>query len=628
MAAISPATFDPLRRFVRVRLQQGVPIVDADTNEREDIQKFELRAFLKWFVGDGVPAGNDGFKVVGTGLPNDFEIGAGFDGAPDALHRIGRCLVQGLDVMIEESVQYSGQLLHESRGAPAIELAARLQVPVIESIESLDAPVILVYLDVWERLVTPAEDPRLVHAGLGTESCARCKREWVVRTRAGDALPLLNDADFDPTHAYTTLATIQRRTGDALVQPGDITDRRERGLLVPPANLVEDVLGTDPAEYRRGRGRPPISLREAINALMRGELPTTADAPVVASATAQVPGRAFVADGSGGLVALWSGEQSGGSDQIFASRMDLADVHGGFAAPQQISSGGTHVNPHAVLLPDGQLLVAYQAGTVATADVVMKRAPVGALANAPEILVAATAGVGEAAPFVTLTGGVVTVFFRLSSTNRWQYRRWRHTSNAWADAAGPVQLSAVTALTADFHAAVDSSGQVWAAFHTGGDVHVLRFNPSTGVVDQEETFDSGGADQEPFVVCTRSGDVWVYWSSPSALHARRFRGGGWEAVETVPTPAGIASSPCAVEDSDGALWLMWSRGDIGEADLAAMRRDPLTESWGPLRQLTTSTGDDRAPTALIAPDNAIWIFWASDRSGVTNVYAKRLVTAV
>lgn len=56
-------TFDKLKHYVGVRLQQGVPIVDADWNELEDIRKFELETFLKWFVGNGVPLGNDGFKI-------------------------------------------------------------------------------------------------------------------------------------------------------------------------------------------------------------------------------------------------------------------------------------------------------------------------------------------------------------------------------------------------------------------------------------------------------------------------------------------------------------------------------------------------------------------------------------
>jgi hypothetical protein len=36
MAIITPDSFNPLQRFVSVRLQQGVPIIDADWNEKED----------------------------------------------------------------------------------------------------------------------------------------------------------------------------------------------------------------------------------------------------------------------------------------------------------------------------------------------------------------------------------------------------------------------------------------------------------------------------------------------------------------------------------------------------------------------------------------------------------------
>ena len=82
MAVISNDTFNSLSRYVGVRLQQGVPIVDADWNELEDIRKFELRAFLKWFVGDGVPDDRDAFRIEGTGAANDFTIRSGVSGAP------------------------------------------------------------------------------------------------------------------------------------------------------------------------------------------------------------------------------------------------------------------------------------------------------------------------------------------------------------------------------------------------------------------------------------------------------------------------------------------------------------------------------------------------------------------
>src|SRR5215831_13343511 len=84
MAVISASTFDPLRRYVSTRLAQGVPIVDADWNEMDDIRKFEVRAYLKWFVGDGVPHGNDGFRIAAsaTAEAGDFVILAGAIPAP------------------------------------------------------------------------------------------------------------------------------------------------------------------------------------------------------------------------------------------------------------------------------------------------------------------------------------------------------------------------------------------------------------------------------------------------------------------------------------------------------------------------------------------------------------------
>ncbi|MFE5687011.1 DUF6519 domain-containing protein [Streptomyces sp. NPDC056512] len=651
MAVISADTFDPLRRFVRVRLQQGVPIVDADVNEREDIQKFELRAFLKWFVGDGVPEGNDGFRIVGTGLPNDFEIRAGFEGASDALHQIGRCLVQGLDVMIEKNLQYTAQPLHESHGASATELADRLKVPVIAKLESINTSTILVYLDVWERLVTPTEDPRLIFDGLGTESCARFKREWVVRARAGTKLPQGGEGDFDPTHAYTALATIERRTGDPLVQPGDVTDRRQRRLLIPPASLIEDVLGTDPADYREGRGRPLVSLREAINALMRGEFPATPDTPVTASPAPQVMSRAFLTDGSGGLVAIWS-EEVGWVTQLFVSRMDLSDVRSGFVnPPQRIASGRIHpYATHAVTLPGGDLMVAYQSVVASTWDVTMKRAPLGGLASAAEIPVTATPGVlvDEISPFLTVTGDLTTVFFFRPSTERWHYRRWQNTTNVWKDTGGPDELSTPTGITdSQFHAAVDTDGQVWAAFTDSGGMTVLRFDPDTGEVTHKETFNDGVGPEMPFVLCTRAGVVWVFYRvevTSQHLGAKTFRAGAWQESQAIVRDGGSEDeeqiyrfNPRAVEDEDGAIWLFWATGYFDEgvgvtaADLGVIRRDPDTGKWGATRELNTSpvhgTGASVAFASVASP-KAKWIFWTADRDGVTNIYHKRLVTAV
>src|SRR4051812_12821849 len=65
------------RHYVGVRLQQGVPLLDSDWNELEDLRRLELQALVKMFIGTGVPVGNDGFRVSSSGDANNFSLHAG-----------------------------------------------------------------------------------------------------------------------------------------------------------------------------------------------------------------------------------------------------------------------------------------------------------------------------------------------------------------------------------------------------------------------------------------------------------------------------------------------------------------------------------------------------------------------
>jgi hypothetical protein len=231
MAVISDNTFDPLRGYTGVRLQQGVPIADADWNELEDARKFELRSFLRWFVGEGVPGGNDGFRIDATdptASDDDFRIRSGIGAAtPDGLTAAGRGLAGGLEAIIVADVNFKEQPLHEDQPG-AVALAGELGVPVVAR---LSAPAtdeeVIAYLDVWERLVTPTEDPSLVLPALNTETCARTKRDWVVRVRQAGTDPAVL-----PGHGYLDLARIRRHSGVARVEPGDVTDVRVTGMTV------------------------------------------------------------------------------------------------------------------------------------------------------------------------------------------------------------------------------------------------------------------------------------------------------------------------------------------------------------------------------------------------------------
>jgi Family of unknown function (DUF6519) len=638
MAVITPDTFDPLRSYIGVRLQQGVPLVDADWNEAHDVRKFEVQAFLKWFVGNGVPEGNDGFRIAGLdpAVVRDFVIRRGVSAAPTGtsgvergLRHVGRCLVDGMDVLIAEDLNFRAQPLHVSRGTGATARATALGVPTIAEVPNVTGTVV-VYLDVWERLVTPTEDPHLVHSGLGVESCARLKREWVVRTRAGSSVPAPGDADSIAGHSYYTLATIAHQAGVPITSEA-IADQRERRLLVPPATLIEDLFG--PVDYRRGQGRPLVNLREAINTLLRGELPGSLEAPIrpEASGFGVSLGHGMFFDAANGLITTWGRSGQFGPMQIFAARLSLTMPEAGFSTVQQITgpSGGFH---HATPLDTGEALVVYE--TVDTApNIVMKRGMLATLnPNSPAITVTDTAA-SERFPFAVAVGGEVLIFWHEDAGNTWQFKRYNVANGSFSTAL-PLAGIATTA-AGERHAAVDSTNTVWVAFTThsanqhGSQIQVIAVPPGGLPGQPQPLIVPNDHNRNPFVMVDNRDNVWVFWyvktsdetSVADGIWYRRFLRAtmAWETAAGTEVPGTTAAvmhgSLAAVSDAEGGIWLFWARSTPGAANMPSAaniwyaRRNPVTQIWGEPRQITRHPGAEDTPVVLRGPDGSFWLFW-------------------
>jgi len=240
MGDFSRNTFDKSKHYVGVRLQQGVPLFDADWNEQEDIRKYELQSFRKWFAGNGVPAGNDGFRIIACDAENDFIIRGG-DGTPEGA---GRCLVEGWEVINENKdsdLKYKGQRLYNNQTlaeAWGVEPVAPLKTPGANHRKDL------VYLDTWEREVDADEDEDLVNNAIGIETCVRLKREWVVRVVEGTTTPP-TPAKGTPSegHAFYLLAVLSR-DNQSIIKDEQVQDVRQTGLsIVLRGNLVTALTG-------------------------------------------------------------------------------------------------------------------------------------------------------------------------------------------------------------------------------------------------------------------------------------------------------------------------------------------------------------------------------------------------
>jgi hypothetical protein len=634
MAIISPSTFDPLKQYVAVRLQQGVPIVDADWNEADDVRRFELRAYLKWFVGDGVPEGNHGFRIAGTGASDDFIItGRLPTSEPGVLHGAGRCIVDGLDVVINDNVSFRSQPLHVSQ-PNATALAAAWGVPVIAELGGGGTPpapglpdgtTIVIYLDVWERLVTPSEDPTLVFSGLGTESCARVRREWAVRWRAfmgigvvTDHVPMPGAPDYVPGHSYLALASFPGPTGGVMPPITSTTpvDLRPRRLLMLPTTLVDDTLGVPNPMYRLGGGRPVTDLRAAINALLRGELPGTAERAIEAN-----PGGeqslmdSVVLDAQGGAVAFWTNKTFGSSErQIHAARLDPNNVALGYGTPAVLTaSGADHKDPSVTRLPNGDLVLFYTSSTNA---LLYQRGVFGGTETTVATVGPGELGVGARTTFVGYANNVVLFIYTTALSASWaKYRRLRVSDDTWLDSA-PVSMPSIGLDTANLsNSVVDSSGRLWLAGSTSAGIKVLVTDiASGGLVFWVQPSNSMADDGYPFVVQTADGNVCVLWGSDSreSLFGALVSSTDGTILRQfeLPTPGKRVFNPSAVPDGSERLSIYYAITNVMSQPhaLQLVGLNLSTGVWGTPRSITP-IGNNFRPFPLLLPNKSTLLHW-------------------
>jgi hypothetical protein len=193
MGNFSRHTFDPLKNYVGVRLQQGVPVLDADWNELNDVTRQELYDTLSFTFTDGIPPGGFDFEVLTHSEdPKDFYILAGTG------------LIQGRPIRLRNNVRYATQPWRDPQRAARDGVA--VIPPLTMNTGPLEVRTDIVYLDVWDREVGSFEDTNLINPAIGVETCVRLKREGAVRVAEGTAeLPTAPAG-----HAFLPLALLRR----------------------------------------------------------------------------------------------------------------------------------------------------------------------------------------------------------------------------------------------------------------------------------------------------------------------------------------------------------------------------------------------------------------------------------
>jgi hypothetical protein len=342
-ADLTRDTFFPFKHFSRVLTQQGRVQLDADSNEQASILLRYLRALAADIIGPaGGPKGNVGFGISALSpAPSqpDFEIGFGHyyvNGLLCEADFIPIAIVATTTANVYQVMNWSSDF--EQSAVPYYELfdaaPSSSAPPVIVQITdpnkglsqiTFDSPADLsgfavpmlrrvitylhqpdfvfsnqpgavsppaipaadfvqIYLDVWERAITYAEDDSIREVALGgPDTCARSKVVWQVKCQVGhgaaqcfvppapaprgwlqamakQASPSTNPCIINPSASYTgpenQLYRVEiNRAGAAGTTPGKSATfkwSRENGSVVYPisggggtAKVVVESLGRD-----------------------------------------------------------------------------------------------------------------------------------------------------------------------------------------------------------------------------------------------------------------------------------------------------------------------------------------------------------------------------------------------
>lgn len=352
-ADLTRNTFDPLKHYARVLMQQGRVQMDSDWNEQAAILLHHLRTLAADLIGPAGGPGDNGFALSGPlPVPGDFSIGLGHyyvDGIlceadADSLEVV---VTAASEVQVSQST-LDGRVFDANRmvelfddvgpmGTPAfpptvvlitgvnqatrkLTLQTTLDLVALKPLNPSLRGVItyltqpdypnpgkipaaadanfLVYLDVWERHLTWIEDDSIREVALGgPDTASRSKVVWQVKAAKGQ--PTSTDKPCDKFKFDDTTLLGKLLSGD-------------RGRL--KAMAKQKSASTDPCIIA-----PDANFRGPENQLYRVEI----HSPGVASKSKSDFSGGTSADGTGGAPGIatfkWSRENGSVTYPIIGS---------------------------------------------------------------------------------------------------------------------------------------------------------------------------------------------------------------------------------------------------------------------------------------------------------------------
>jgi len=133
-------------------------------------------------------------------------------------------------------------------------------------------------------------------------------------------------------------------------------------------------------------------------------------------------------------------------------------------------------------------------------------------------------------------------------------------------------------------------------------------------------------DQNPSVMQTQNGTIWVVWDSIRTGNSEIFyttspnHGEDWSYPVNITDSSYSDTNPAVAQNVDGTICVVWQRNVGGNYDLFFKTSSNHGLSWTDAVQLTTDPDTDVAPSVTYTWNGTLWVAWASHRNDVYDIY--------
>ena len=132
-------------------------------------------------------------------------------------------------------------------------------------------------------------------------------------------------------------------------------------------------------------------------------------------------------------------------------------------------------------------------------------------------------------------------------------------------------------------------------------------------------------DDFPSIAAGKNGEVWLVWSSYSALkdeiRLRRYAEGRWYTFTRVPGVSGDVWQPQVAVDNQNRVWVVWSQQVENNFDLYAAYL--AGNAWSKVERLTSDPQPDNFHRLIADDQGRLWVVWQGGRNGQFDIFLKR-----